>query len=439
MSAISVDLVIKPRWLIPVAPHNQVLENCAVVIDRGEIVAVVPNSEADNRYNASQEIELLEHALIPGLVNAHGHCAMTLLRGYADDYPLHSWLNEHIWPAESKWVNAHFVQDGTELAIAEMIRSGTTCFADMYFYPEVAAEVTSKAGMRAQIAFPVLDFPTNWAGSADEYIHKGLAVRDQVKGNDLVHIAFGPHAPYTVSDKPLEKIATYSEELGTPVHIHLHETASEVAEQIKKTGLRPTQRLQSLGLMSPLTQCVHMTQIDDTDIQVLRDSGAHVVHCPESNLKLASGFCPVQKLLDNGINVALGTDGAASNNDLSLFGEMRTAAMLAKAVASDAAALSAHQTLRMATLNGAHALGLGHKIGSIEAGKAADLVAVQLNELETLPMFNPVSQLVYTDNSHRVSHVWVNGKALLRDRKLTTLDQAEVMHKARQWAVKIAG
>ena len=434
MPPVAVDLVIKCRWLVPVVPQNQLLENCAVVVDRGGIVAITPNDEADIRYRAAETVELADHILIPGLVNAHGHAAMSLLRGYADDHPLDTWLNEHIWPAEGKWVDAGFVRDGGELAMAEMIRSGTTCFADMYFFPEVTAETVGRVGLRAQVAFPVLDFPSQWATSASEYIHKGLALRDDYKNNDLIQIAFGPHAPYTVSDAPLQMIATYSEELAAPIQIHLHETAQEVASEQEKTSLRPSERLNRLGLMSPLTQCVHMTQVDDSDIRILSDSGAHVIHCPDSNLKLASGFCPVQQLLDSDINVALGTDGAASNNNLSLLSEMHTAALLAKAVAGDAAALQAHRALRMATLDGARALGMGHRIGSVEVGKAADLTAVKFDELEALPLYNPVSQLAYTDNSHRISHVWVNGKALLLDRQLTTLDQSEVVAKAKTMA-----
>ncbi|UTW46047.1 TRZ/ATZ family hydrolase [bacterium SCSIO 12696] len=438
MTPTPVDLILKVRWLAPVVPKNQLLENCAVVVDRGVIKAITTHKEADARYQAKQQIELDEHLLIPGLVNAHGHGAMSLLRGYADDKPLHSWLNDHIWPAEQQWVDAEFVRDGTNLAMAEMIRSGTTCFADMYFFPEAIAETASRSGMRAQVAFPVFDFPSNWGNGPDDYIHKGLALRDACKNDNMIQIAFGPHAPYTVSDGPLQQVATYSEELATPIHIHLHETAQEVNDAVNGTGMRPIERLYQLGALSPLTQCVHLTQVDNSDIALLSDSGAQVIHCPESNLKLASGFCPVQELLSNDINVALGTDGAASNNDLSLLSEIKTAALLAKAVASDASALSAHTALRMATLNGAKALGMADRIGSIEVGKAADLTAVRMDDLETLPLYNPISQLVYTDCSHRVSHVWANGKALLQERQLTTLDHKEITSKALEWQEKIA-
>lgn len=433
-----VDLVINARWIIPIIPHNRVLEDCALVIDQGQILALVPQEEAAKRYLAQQIIYLDSHALMPGLVNAHGHAAMSLLRGYADDQPLHTWLNDHIWPAETRWVSEEFVRDGTELALAEMIKTGTTCFADMYFYPEQAAQACLDAHIRSQLAFPVLDFPTAWGLGPDDYLSKGLALHDTFRDNHLITIAFGPHAPYTVSDAPLQKIAVLAHEMDKPIHIHLHETAQEISDSLKQYGRRPSQRLMDLGLLSPLTQCVHMTQIDDSDIAILQQSGAHVIHCPESNLKLASGFCPVSKLLNNNINVAIGSDGAASNNDLDLFSELRTAALLAKAVANDAATLDAHSALRMATLNGAKALGLDEKIGSLEPGKSADVIAIDMGELEMQPIYNPVSQLVYTHAGQRVSHAWVEGKALLIDRQLQTLNERELLGKAKWWRKQIA-
>lgn len=433
----NIDLIIKARWIIPVVPANRVLENCAIAIDKGQIIAIVPHEEADRRYSAKETVHLGSHVLIPGLVNAHGHAAMSLLRGYADDQPLHTWLNDHIWPAESRWVSEDFVRDGTELALAEMIKSGTTCFADMYFYPEQAAQACLDAQVRCQLAFPVLDFPTAWGMGPDDYLNKGLSLHDNFRGNHLINIAFGPHAPYTVSDAPLQKIAVLAQEMDMPIHIHLHETEQEVNDSIAQYGRRPSQRLMDLGLLSPLTQCVHMTQIDESDIKLLQNSGAHVIHCPESNLKLASGFCPVDKLLKANINVALGTDGAASNNDLNLFSELKTAALLAKAVSGNAAALDAHTALRMATLNGAKALGMEDVIGSIEVGKAADITAVDLGDLGMQPIYNPASQLVYTHAGQAVTHVWVEGKSLLANRLLQTLNEREILGKANWWRKQI--
>ena len=435
---VAIDLLINASWILPIVPANSLLEDCALAVDKGKILALVPQAEARKRFIASETLNLNNHVLMPGLVNAHGHAAMSLLRGYADDQPLHTWLNDHIWPAEGRWVSEEFVKDGTQLALAEMIRSGTTCFADMYFYPEQAAQACVEAQIRAQLAFPILDFPTAWGINADDYLHKGLSLHDSLRGNSLVHAAFGPHAPYTVSDAPLQKIAVLAQEMDMPVHIHLHETAQEVSDSLETYGCRPSQRLMSLGLLSPLTQCVHMTQIDAQDLALLQQTGASVIHCPESNLKLASGFCPVDQLIKAGINVALGTDGAASNNDLNLFGELHTAALLAKAVAGDAAALDAHSALRMATLNGAKALGLEEKIGSLELGKIADLIAVDLSELDMQPIYNPASQLVYTHAGQRVSHVWVAGKMLLKERQLQTLNEREILGKAKWWRKQIA-
>lgn len=435
----TVSLIIKARWIAPVVPENQVFEHCALVIDKGVIQALVPQEEADKRYDAQQEIFLGNHLLIPGLVNAHGHAAMSLLRGYADDLPLKQWLEDHIWPAEGQWINEDMVRDGTELAMAEMIRSGTTCFSDMYFFPEQVAQAAQQAHMRAQVNFPVFDASSAWGQGPEDYFRKGLALHDDFRASQLVRIGFGPHSPYTLSDEPLTRIATLAQELDAPIHIHLHETAQEIDDSLERYGKRPVQRLADLGLLSPLTQCVHMTQVTDDDIALLRDSGAQVVHCPESNMKLASGFCPAQRLLDEGINVALGTDGAASNNDLDLLSEMKTAALLAKAVAGRADALDAHSALRMATLSGARALGLEEQIGSLEVGKAADITAIELSDLPSQPVYHPVSQLVYTNSGHKVSHVWVAGKALLLSRQLQTLNERELIGKARWWTKQIQG
>jgi len=432
-----VDLLISARWIIPVIPENQIFEHCSIAIRDGDIVDLLPTVEAERKYIPERHTELSSHVLIPGLVNAHSHAAMSLLRGYADDYPLKTWLEEHIWPAEMRWVNEEFVQDGAELAMAEMIRSGTSCFSDMYFFPEKTARAASQAGMRSQVAFPVFDFPSPWGSGPEDYLHKGLQLRDDYKGRELTRIAFGPHAPYTVSDEPLRQIATYAQELDTPVHIHLHETAGEVADSLRQFGLRPLERLKNLELLSPLTQCVHMTAMDDSDIETIAAHNAHIIHCPESNLKLASGFCPVARLLEADINVALGTDGAASNNDLDMFGELRTAALVAKAVAGDPAAVDTHQALMLATINGARALGWADRIGSIEAGKAADLAAVELGTIESEPLYNPASQLAYTNVGHRVSHLWVNGAALMAERQLLTLSEQEVLAKARLWRRKL--
>jgi 5-methylthioadenosine/S-adenosylhomocysteine deaminase len=432
-----VDTLLHARWIIPVEPENTVHEHYSLAVKDGRIHALLPGGEARSRYRADVELELVDHALIPGLINAHTHAAMSLFRGLADDLPLMEWLNNHIWPAEGTWVGPEFVRDGTRLAMAEMLRGGITCFNDMYFFPDETAQAAHEAGMRAMLGMILIDFPTAWAQDAEEYLDKGLKLHDHYRNHPLIATAFAPHAPYTVSDGPLQRVRILADELDVPIHMHVHETAAEVQQGVELHGVRPLQRLDKLGLTSPRLLGVHMTQLDDGEIAAYGRSGAHVVHCPESNLKLASGFCPVHKLLQAGINVAIGTDGAASNNDLDMFAEMRAAALLAKAVAHDASALPAHLALRMATLNGAAALGLADETGSLVTGKAADIAAVHLGAIETQPLYHPISQLVYAAGSRRVSDVWVAGQHLVKEGVLTTLDEQDILAKARAWQQKI--
>ncbi len=435
--AIHVDTLINARWVAPMVPERALLEDHCLVIDNHRILDVLPSRIASTHYTATECYELADHIVIPGLINSHGHAAMTLLRGYADDLQLMSWLNDHIWPVEANFVSYEFVRDGTHLAIAEMLRSGTTCFSDLYFFPDAVAHVASEMGIRVQICVPVVEFPNVWARSEDEHIHKGLQVHDDYRSSELVYSCFGPHSPYAVSDKGLNRIMTLSEELDIPIQMHVHETADEVSESLAMHGIRPLQRLHKLGLLSPRLQAVHLTQLDANDIRLLSDNSVQVIHCPESNLKLASGFCPVGQLKAEGINVALGTDGAASNNDLDMLGEMKTAALLAKAVSGDATTLDAWTTLKMATLDAARALGLDDQLGSLEPGKLADVVAVDLSDIESQPIYHPLSQLVYTRTGHKVSHVWVNGEVLLKDRQFTRLDQDRVIATTRNWQTKI--
>lgn len=431
------DLLLLPTWLVPVEPAGVVLRDHGLGIRDGRIALIAPRAEA-LRHPAKEVRELPQCVLAPGLINAHGHAAMSLLRGIADDLPLMTWLHEHIWPAEGKWVDEDFVRDGTDLAIAEQIKGGISCFSDMYFYPQVACECVHNAGVRAQITVPVLDFPVPGALNAAEALRKGLQLFDDLKQHPRIRIAFGPHAPYTVSDDKLEQIRVLADELDAGIHMHVHETAQEVAEAVAKHGERPLARLARLGLLGPRFQAVHMTQIDDEDLALLVEHNCSIVHCPESNLKLASGFCPVERLWQAGVNVAVGTDGAASNNDLDLLSETRTAALLAKAVAGSATALNAHSALRMATLNGARALGLETQTGSLELGKLADVVAFDLSGLTQQPIYDPVSQLIYASSRDCVKHLWVGGKQLLDEGRLTRMDESELIAKARAWGEKIA-
>jgi 5-methylthioadenosine/S-adenosylhomocysteine deaminase len=419
---VSQDSLLRPRWVIPVEPAGAILEDHCVAVRDGLIEAVLPCAAAGTRFSSYESVDLGEHALIPGLVNAHTHAAMSLMRGMADDLPLMRWLEEHIWPAEKKHVSPQFVKDGTLLACAEMLRGGVTCFNDMYFFPAAALEAALEAGMRVSLGVIVFDFPSAYGSDPDDYLAKGLALRDQWREHPMVSFCLAPHAPYTVSDGSFRKIAKIAGEVELPVHIHLHETADEIERSLAEHGVRPIERLQRLGLLGPGLIAVHAVHLTDAEIALLARHGASVAHCPSSNLKLASGFAPTAKMAAAGINLALGTDGAASNNRLDLFEEMRLAALLAKAVERDAQALPAHAALRAATLGGAAALGLETRIGSIVAGKAADLAAVRLANPDAgaglMPCYDPVSHLVYAAGRHDVTDVWVAGKRRLEDGKL---------------------
>ena len=434
----TVDLLIEARWVVPVEPHDVVLEHHAVAVRGDCIVDILPIAQARIAYAPHERVELGEHVLIPGLINTHTHNPMTLMRGLADDLPLMVWLQQHIWPVEAKVMGPEFVRDGVELAVAEMLRGGTTCANENYFFPDAIGATYRKLGFRAVIGLPIIEFPSAWARTQDEYFERAGETHDSFRNDPLIRTAFAPHAPYTVSDESFERIRVLADQLDIPVHLHLHETAHEVDEERKKSGLRPFQRLQKLGLVNDRLIAVHMTQLTEGEIAACAEAGVSVVHCPESNLKLASGFCPAEKLRKAGVNVAIGTDGCASNNDLDMFGEMRTAALLAKAVAEDAAAFDASFALRAATINAAKALGLDASIGSIQAGKQADLAAVRLSDLETQPLFHIVSQLVYATGRHQVSDVWIAGKRKLAARELIDMDMAGMLARTHAWRERIA-
>lgn len=428
-----VDLVIASPWIVPVVPRDSLLTDHAIAISEQRIVDIAPAADIAEKYQPKESVQLDNHVLMPGMVNAHGHSPMALFRGIADDIPLMQWLEERIWPLEGQHVSTEFVRDGTLLAMAEMIRGGTTCFADMYFFPDEVAKAATETHIRVQLASPVLDFPTVWAQDAGEYISKATQLHDDYRSSELVYTAFGPHAPYTVSDEPLRKIAVLADELDVPIHIHMHEAAQEIEDALAKDGRRPLQRMQELGIVSPRLLCVHATQLNHKEMQLLAETGASVIHCPSSNLKLASGFCEVEKLRKQGVNVALGTDGAASNNDLDMFGEMQLAALVAKAVAQDASALPAAAALETATINGAKAMGLDNDLGSLEPGKYADIAAVSMEALSSLPVNNPLSHLVYASGATDVTDVWCGGKNLLRNRELQTLDLAYIRQRSQHW------
>ena len=433
----TIDTLISAQWVVPVEPAGLVLQDHAVAVHLGKVVEVLPESVAREKFAARRHISLPQHVLIPGLINLHTHAAMTLMRGLADDLPLMIWLSGHVWPAEGKHVSDEFVYDGSLLACAEMLRAGVTCFNDMYFFPEATARAALAARMRAMLGIIAIDFPSAYAADADTSINKGLAARDTFAGESLLRFALAPHAPYTVSDRTFERIATLASELDIPIHIHLHETLEEIAQSERAYGMRPLLRLDHLGVLGPNLIAVHAIHLAPQEIELLAQTGCHVAHCPTSNLKLASGFAPVKSLSDRGVNIGIGTDGAASNNRLDMMAEIRLAALLAKGASGDAAAIPAAQALAMSTINAARALGLDEHIGSIVAGKRADLTAIEMAELETTPCFDVVSHIVYVCGRENVSHVWVDGELLLEDRTLIHIDEQEIKAKARLWKARI--
>ncbi len=433
----TVDLRIDAGWIIPVEPSG-VLTSHALIVDKGRIVALLPVAAADDAFAPRATHNLPTHALIPGLVNAHAHAAMTLMRGVADDIPLKAWLEEHIWPLEARFVSPDFVYDGTLTGAAEMLRGGVTCCNDMYFYPAAAARAFESAGMRAMLGMPVLDFPTPYAADADACLQQGLAARDAFKHSPLLSFSLAPHAPYTVSDASWEKIVMYARQLDLAIQTHLAETRHEVDEALAATGMTPLARLDRLGATGPTFIAIHAVHLEAADLELLAAQHCHVVHCPGSNMKLGSGIAPVTELLRRGINVALGTDGAASNNRQDLLGEMRLASLLAKVASGDPSSVPAATVLRMATLNGAAALGLDAQTGSLESGKQADVVAIDLSGIGTSPLYDPVSHLTHVAGRECVTDVWVGGQHVVADRHLTTIDERAILARARAWQQQLA-
>lgn len=417
-----VDLLIEARWVLPMSEGLPTLEDHAVAMHEGRLLGPWPRAEARRHVRPRRVLRLERHALLPGLINAHNHAGMSLMRGFADDLPLMTWLHEHIWPAEAAHVNPDFVAAGTRLACAEMLRGGTTTFADMYLAPEAVAEVVAHLGMRVQLCTPLIDFPTPWAADFASGLAQTESLLERYREHPRISLALGPHAPYTVGDDSLRRLRDAHQHLHLPIQMHVHETADEIEQALAKDGKRPLARLFDAGLLGPDFQAVHMTQVDDQDLAILRETDTRVVHCPQSNLKLASGFCPVARLLEAGITVALGTDGAASNNDLDMFDELKCAALLAKGVSGNAAALPAMAALAMATREGAKALGMETRIGQIQQGFEADVIAVDLERLNTLPVHHPASAVVYAMQSHQVSHVWIGGQPHLVDGEFQALD-----------------
>lgn len=432
----NVDQIIHGKWIIP-CEDDTVLEKHAIIIEQGKILDIIPSPEVELKYFASAIEHFNTHAITPGFINSHTHIGMNYFRGLANDLSLMDWLNHHIWPAERTWVAHEFVYDASLLAAAEMIRGGTTCFNEMYFFLNATAEAADVAGIRGHIGITVIDFPTAWAKSKQEYIDKGLAFHEEYKSHERITSTLAPHAIYTVAEDTLTSLRDLSEQHDLKINMHIQETADEIQKSLQHTNKRPIRRLHDIGFITPRLIAVHMTQVNEEDIEILQQGNPHIVHCPESNMKLASGACPVSLLKNAGLNVALGTDGVASNNDLDMIGEMRAASFLSKLSTLNPQSLTATETLQLATLNGAKALGIDHHTGSLQKGKAADFIAINLDEIETQPLYHPISQIVYSASRHQVTDVWVAGKRLLKNRELLTLDEKEIKEKAKYWQKKM--
>lgn len=419
MDAADTIRLLHPRWIAPATASSPVLVDHMLAIRGERIEAIAPAAALAQQHPQAPVEELPGHLLIPGLVNAHSHAAMTLLRGIGDDLPLRRWLEERIWPLERQLVSDEFVYDGALLACREMLLGGITCFSDMYFFPEATARAAQVMRMRAVLGIIVFEFPTAYGAGPGDYLSKGLALRDEMRDQPCLAFTLSPHAPYTTTDATLRRVASLAAELQLPVATHLHETADEIVESIAQHGMRPIERLEKLGLLGPEFIAIHGVHLNEQDMARLERAGATLAHCPHSNLKLASGVAPVGELARRGVNVAIGTDGAASNNRLDLLAEGRLAALLAKAATGDAAICDAHWILRAMTQAGADALGLGDRIGSLEAGKQADVVAVDLSALEYGPVHDPVATLIHAAGREAVTDVWIAGNRVVEGRQIS--------------------
>ncbi|MDP3561471.1 MAG: TRZ/ATZ family hydrolase [Legionellaceae bacterium] len=435
----SIDHIVHAKWIVTGEKNQRVLENHSMLINSGIIIDILPTSVVKEKYQANCVSEYPQHAIMAGFINAHTHIGMNYFRGLGSDLALMDWLTQYIWPAEKKWLADEFVHDASLFAMAEMIRSGTTCFNDMFYFLQATARAAETAGIRAFIGMTVIEFPTAWAQTTDEYFDKGIDFYEQYKNNTLITPTFAPHAPYTVSDQSFMRIKELADSFNLKINLHLHETNVEIEQSLTEFKKRPIKRLHDLGLLSPQLLAIHATQLNEEDLDILAQTKTHIIHCPESNMKLASGICPVEKLQSLGVNVALGTDSVASNNDLDMISEMRTATFLSKVSTMSPVSLNADETLALATLNGAKALGIDHMVGSLSKGKTADFIAIHLDEIETLPIYDPVIQLVYSCGRQQVSDVWVAGKQLMKNRELLTLNEREIVEKARFWGQKIRG
>lgn len=431
------SIIISASWIFTSNSEGQLLSDYSIVIENDKIIDLVPQDKVFDEYEANDTYQLTDHILIPGLINTHTHAAMSLFKGFADDLPLQDWLNDYIWPAEKEFINSSFVKDGSILALSEMIKSGVTTFNDMYFFPDATAEAVKELGVRSNIGLVVLDFPTNYATDPEDYLLKGFEFRDKWRNEELITTSIAPHAPYSVSDEAFTLINTYSEELSINIHTHLHETQWEIEDSIEKYGITPVQRLNNLGIIGPSLMAVHCVHLNDQDMATLAKNKVSIVHNPSSNMKLGSGIADIAKMLKQNLNISLGTDSSASNNRLDIMEEMRLAALLIKGSTKSPESFSANEAIKMATINGAKALGLESIIGSIEKNKKADLVAIDLNSIENQPIYNPLTTFVYSSSRSDVSYVWIDGEIKLKDKKLVKIDEERIIQLAKKWQRKL--
>jgi len=427
------DLVIKNGYILTMDENFTEYKNGSIAIKDGKILDIGENIN----YEADEVIDAGGNLVLPGLINTHTHAAMTLLRGYGSDNPLKVWLEQYIWPVEGKFVSYEFVKDGTDIACYEMLRNGVTTFVDMYFYENAVADAVLQAKMRAVLCTGILDFPTPGAKTPDEGIEKTKDFIKEYKGSRYIYPCIGPHAPYTCSPQTLQKAMQVAEDYDVLFHIHLSETEHEVQDILNRYKATPVKHLDNIGVLNDRVLAAHMVHPTEEEIYLMAEKKVKISHCPESNLKLASGIAPVPKMIEAGITVSIGTDGTASNDDLDILGEISTAAKLHKGYNKNPVLLNAKQALSMATREGAKALRLQDKIGTLEKGKYADIIIVDINQPHIQPMFDPYIQLVYSAKSTDVDTVIIDGKIVVRNKEVLTIDKSEILQKAKKWKEKI--
>lgn len=422
--------LINAGWILPVNPQRQTLKDHTLVLKDNKILEILPSAVANERYALAAKIDYTKKVILPGFVNAHTHTPMVLLRGLGDRLPLKQWLEQCIWPAEQELLNAQFIQDGMELGIAEMLLNGTTCFSEHYLMPEIAANTIKKTGIRALVGIGILENSPHGAFNIE-------TAQDLIaQSTPMVGYAYAPHSPYMVSDASFNAIIDSCRSHPAPIHIHMHESQAEITESFAKFQLSPIQRLHKLGLFEQQVIAVHMAHCSKDDLTILRDNPCAIVTCPDSNLKLASGICNLNSFQELGLTIAVGTDGAASNNDLDILADARNAGLLNKVINQDATLSDAHALLELLTINGAKALGLSSHIGSLEPGKCADFISMDCNQLNNFPRHDLAAQIIFAGNSQQVQDVWVNGQCLVADRQLKNASFSELILKAEYWEQK---